>query len=125
MAREGKYTVFKDVHDDRFRVNADSDVSHLTFCADHYKDEAELFAAMGAFLKTLMDNEQEARVRCDSGGIYVVEYSHDNNWDYYGSESLYWLNEEESETIDAMRNEATNELESAINGADTADDVEE
>lgn len=83
-----------------------SKVSHISFDIDNYNnDRDKMFQAIGKQLDLLTKNEYVCKVYHDDCGIFVIEFELDQRDTWLGAPELMWLDEDEVEAVERMREE--------------------
>ncbi len=81
-------------------------VNHITFDIDTYdNNRAKMFQAIGKQLDLLTENEYVCKVYYDDCGIFVIEFELDQREEWLGCPELMWLDEDEVEAVERLREE--------------------
>jgi hypothetical protein len=83
-----------------------SKVNYIAFDIENYnKDRDKLFQAIGKQLDLLTENEYVCKVYHDDCGIFVIEFELDQRETWLGAPELMWLDEDEVEAVEMLREE--------------------
>ena len=83
-----------------------SKVSYITFSMDRYDNNRDkLFQAIGKQLDLLTKNDYVCKVYYDDCGIFIIEFELDQRETWLGAPELMWLDEDEVEAVERMREE--------------------
>ena len=85
-------------------VVKDAEYSKIVFDSDKYSGESAMYAAISALLSVLMKSDYIVRVRQEES-LVIVEYTHNNNIEYFGGTELMFLSEDEAQLIEDYRRE--------------------
>lgn len=126
-AIKGKFTLYEDCswgnkHQAGYVVD---DVSNIVLDRNKYRTDADFNAAIGNTITLLLKNDYELKINCPQDGLVDIEFSHDNNLEYFGGATLYWLDENESDCVDAMRKDQIETLLGRIAAPVDANDTNE
>ena len=78
-------------------------MSTITLCRNDYKNEEEYDKTIGRLLRILMDAGEVCKVREEEREVLIIEHGHDEQQEYYGSEKLVWVTEDEYDDLVARR----------------------
>ena len=85
-----------------------SKVNYIAFDIENYNnDRDKLFQAIGKQLDLLTKNEYVCNVYHDDCGIFVIEFELDQRNVWLGVPELMWLDEDEVEVVERLREEKT------------------
>ena len=79
------------------------DYSSMVFSLDNYKNENEMYEAIGHYVKILMDNDYICKIKREAFSIVVVEFNYDEAKTHYGCDELVWLSQDEIEALENIR----------------------
>ena len=83
-------------------VVKNAEYSKMVFDSDRYHGDSDMYADVSAFLSVLMKNDYTAKVRQEES-LVIVEYTHNNDVEYYGGTELMFLSEDEAQLIEDNR----------------------
>ena len=71
----------------------------IVLCADHYAKKSDMFEALGALIKILLDAGYIMTIRYDEPGLGIVVIDFNYADEEFGGPYPYWLEPEEQEQI--------------------------
>jgi len=81
-------------------------VNDIVFDIGNYNNNRDkLFQAIGKQLDLLTENKYVCKVYYDDCGIFVIEYELDQREEWFGNPELMWLDEDEVEAVERLREE--------------------
>ena len=81
-------------------------VNTITFSIDRYDNNRDkMFQAIGKQLSLLTENEYVCKVYYDDCGVFVIEFELDQRETWYGAPELMWLDEDEVDAVERLREE--------------------
>lgn len=90
----------------KFRSNpGDMSDGYMTFALERYESREEMMRDVTRFIDVLLKNDFTMSIRHEDNAIIIVEYSHDENIEYYGGPHLIWATAEEVDLIMNSRND--------------------
>lgn len=126
-AIRGKFTLYEDCSwGNKHQAGYKNDeVSSLVLDRNKYRTDEDFNAAVGNAITLLLKGDYELKVNSEQDGLVAIEFSHDNNLEYFGGATLYWLDEDESDCIDSMRKDQVETLLARIAAPVDANDTNE
>lgn len=75
----------------------------IAFDREKYKTEAEFWDALMVVQRILIEQDYQVLLSYDDCDIYILEYAHNNNIEYWGGDGFMLVSPEEQEKILAER----------------------
>lgn len=83
----------------------------MTFCMDEYANSEEMWKDISKFMEILLKNKNKFVVRQEENIVIVIDYQHDESYEYYGCAQPVWLDEDEQEYLNSYEAEDTENTE--------------
>ena len=89
-----------------------SKVNYIAFDIENYNNDSnKLFQAIGKQLDLLTANAYVCKVYHDDCGVFIIEFELDQRNVWLGVPELMWLDEDEVEVVERLREEKEKEKE--------------
>lgn len=115
----GYFNIWQDCG--RMGAYKEAKYDHLTFNLDNYDSKEAMWKDVTKLQMTLLRNGNMVRIRQEEE-LVIVEWTHDNNREYYGGTHLEFLTEDEIDLIECYRSEDANTIKENLKPEEIADE---